>query len=128
MSLSLFIKFYDSFFLLSILNYYFSAPVCYGEVDIVFTVDASFSIADQNFRIVREFLLELHTKMQVDLGPKLRTGIIFYAKTPYTGDQMIRLTDDQRKIGDLLKTFTRVGCVLIIMYFLKSTSILIFLS
>jgi hypothetical protein len=50
-------------------------------------------------------------KMQVDLGEELRAGLIFYATSPYTGENMVSLNDDQSKIAKLLQTFQRVSFI-----------------
>ncbi|XP_053380888.1 uncharacterized protein LOC123562048 [Mercenaria mercenaria] len=84
-----------------------TTPICYGKIDIIFVIDASYSIRPEDFTKVLEFVSELYSKIFVDVEDKLRAGVIPYASSVYEGDQQISLSGDQSKIKTMLATFTR---------------------
>ena len=88
-----------------------SEPFCYGNVDLVFVVDASYSISDQDFAIVCNFVIDLYSVILENGGGSgnLRAGVVMYASTVYEDDRLISLSDDPSTFVTRLKTAQRVS-------------------
>jgi len=84
-------------------------PICYGRVDVIFVVDASYSIEDPDFTLICEFVVQVYADILNDVRDDLRAAFIMYASTVYE-NQLISLTNyTQATFVPRLKTFTRVG-------------------
>lgn len=59
----------------------FPTPVCRQADDMVFVVDASGSISEANFEMVRDFMQEITAYLDVDSG-QIRIGLITFSDNP----------------------------------------------
>lgn len=91
----------------------FTDPICYDRVDLIFVVDASYSIQDPDFTLICEFVVQVYGDILADVRNDLRAAFIMYASTVYEEQLMSLSNYSQATFVPTLKTYTRVRSTLV---------------
>ena len=97
--------------MLPLLSYVYCCitDTCYGTIDLILVVDASYSISDADFEVICKLSTSIFESVHADAGSKLRAGFIMYASTVYENDVMNLNAYNYNTFVTKVKGVTRVS-------------------